>query len=135
MNVRAAVQVSGCGECPALSLLQEGSRDTACVRCEQVRDLLSLVLELKEEAERLRSIRDCARGLTGGLSLCHPYRKDAGEVLLKQQEIICPLTARWEGMTSVTARDGNKSLFGAARGLPLNLVVGDPAHSRGVEAR
>ena len=88
-----------------------------------------------EEVERLRSIRDCARGLTGGLSLCHPYRKDAGEVLLKQQEIICPLTARWEGMTSVTARDGNKSLFGAARGLPLNLVVGDPAHSRGVEIR
>ena len=46
MNVRAAVQVSGCGECPALSLLQEGSQDTTCVRCEQVDNLLSLVVEL-----------------------------------------------------------------------------------------
>ena len=47
----------------SLSPLQEGSRDTACVRCEQVGDLLSLVLELKEEAERLRSIRDCGKGI------------------------------------------------------------------------
>ena len=53
MNVHAAVQVSGCGECLALSLLQEGSRDTTCVWwCEQVDDLLSLVVELKEEVER-----------------------------------------------------------------------------------
>ena len=53
MNVHALVQVSGCGECLALSLLQEGSRDTTCVWwCEQVDDLLSLVVELKEEVER-----------------------------------------------------------------------------------
>ena len=58
MNVHAAVQVSGCGECLALSLLQEGSRDTTCVRCEQVEDLLSLVGKLNEEVERLRGIRD-----------------------------------------------------------------------------
>ena len=63
MNVRAAVQVSGCGECPALSLLQEGSPDTTCVRCEQVEDLFSPVVELKEEVERLRSIRDCKKGI------------------------------------------------------------------------
>ena len=61
MNVHAAVQVSGCRECLALSLLQEGSWDTTCVRCEQVEDLLSLVVELKEEVERLRSIWDCGK--------------------------------------------------------------------------
>ena len=58
MNVDVAVQVSGCRECLALSLLQEGSQDTTCVRYEQVEDLLSLVVELKGEAERLRGIRD-----------------------------------------------------------------------------
>ena len=63
MNVHAAVQVSGCGECPALPVLQDSSRDTTCVRCEQVGDLLSLVEELKEEVERLRSIRDCGKGI------------------------------------------------------------------------
>ena len=63
MNVHAAVQVSGCGECLALSLLQEGSRDTTCVWYEEVEDLLSLVVELKEEVERLRSIWDCGKGI------------------------------------------------------------------------
>jgi len=54
MNVHAAVQVSGCRECLALSLLQEGSRDNICVQCEKVDDLLNLVVELKEEVERSR---------------------------------------------------------------------------------
>ena len=36
-------------------LLREGSWDTAC---ERVEDLPSLVVELKEEVERLRGIRD-----------------------------------------------------------------------------
>ncbi|KAM9663018.1 uncharacterized protein ACIBXB_016421 [Morphnus guianensis] len=57
----AAVQVSGCRECLSLSLVLEGSGDTSCVRCDQVDDLLSLVAELKEEVERLRSIRECER--------------------------------------------------------------------------
>lgn len=39
-----------------MSLLQGGSRDTACARCEQVDDVPGLVVELKEEVERLRSI-------------------------------------------------------------------------------
>ena len=63
MNVCAAVEVSGCGECPALPVLQDSSRDTTCVRCEQVGDLLSLVEELKEEVERLRSVRARERGI------------------------------------------------------------------------
>ena len=42
----------------SLLLLQEGDRDTTCVRCEQVEDLLSMVAELKEEVERLWTIRE-----------------------------------------------------------------------------
>ena len=56
-----AVQVSGCRECLSLSAVPEGGRDTTCVRCDQVDDLLGLVAELKEEVERLRSIRECER--------------------------------------------------------------------------
>ena len=33
------------------------------MRCEQVDDLLSLVVELKEEIERLNSIWDCGKGI------------------------------------------------------------------------
>jgi len=55
------VQVSGCRECLSLALVPEDSRDNCCVRCEQVNDLLSLVAELKEEVERLRSIRERER--------------------------------------------------------------------------
>lgn len=54
-----AVQVSGCNECLSLALLPQGSRDTVCIRCDQVNDLLRKVVELKEEVERLRSIRNC----------------------------------------------------------------------------
>ena len=54
-----AVQVSRCRECLSLLLPGEGGRDYTCVRCEQVDELLSLVVELKEEVERLRAIREC----------------------------------------------------------------------------
>ncbi|XP_009323404.1 PREDICTED: deleted in autism protein 1 [Pygoscelis adeliae] len=47
---QAAVQVSGCRECLSLSAVAEGGRDDTCVRCDQVDDLLGLVVELKEEA-------------------------------------------------------------------------------------
>ena len=55
------VQVSGCRECLSLLLPGEGGRDSTCVRCEQVDELLSLVVELKEEVERLKTIRECER--------------------------------------------------------------------------
>ena len=38
-----------------------GGRETACVRCEQVDDLVRMVAELKEEVQRLRDIRECER--------------------------------------------------------------------------
>jgi len=61
LHEQAAVQVSGCRECLSLSLISEGSGQNACVRCDQVNDLLSLVAELKEEVEILRIIRECER--------------------------------------------------------------------------
>jgi len=53
----AQAQVSSCRECLSLLLPREGSRNSTCVRCEQVEDLLSMVTELKEETERLRTTR------------------------------------------------------------------------------
>ena len=54
-----AVHTSGCRGCLSLLLLGEGSRDSTGVGSEQVDELLSMVMELKEEVERLRTIRDC----------------------------------------------------------------------------
>ena len=39
------------------------------IRCDQLSDLLSLVTDLKEEVERLRTIKDCGREID--LSLIH----------------------------------------------------------------
>ena len=55
------VQVPGCGECQSLLLLREDGKDATCVRCEQADELLSLVVELREKVERLRTIRECKR--------------------------------------------------------------------------
>lgn len=49
--------------CLNLLLPIDGDRDTACVRCEQVEDLISLLAELKEEVEKLRAIRECEQEL------------------------------------------------------------------------
>jgi len=53
-----AVQVSSCRECHQLALETGGSRRNSCVRCYQVDNLLSLVAELREEVDRLRSVRE-----------------------------------------------------------------------------
>ena len=44
---------------PCRSLAAGSARACCCVRCEQVDELLSLVVELREEVERLRTIREC----------------------------------------------------------------------------
>ena len=59
LSRNVAVQVSCCRECLSLLLPGEGSRDSTCVRCEQVDELLSLVVEHKEQVQRLRTIREC----------------------------------------------------------------------------
>ena len=50
-----AVQVSGCRECLSLLLPREDGKDASCMRCEEE---LSLVVELREEIERLRTIKE-----------------------------------------------------------------------------
>ena len=57
----ASAQVSGCGECQSLAFAVLGEGDSTCVRCGHVNDLLSLVVDLKEEVERLRSVKECER--------------------------------------------------------------------------
>ncbi|RMC15471.1 hypothetical protein DUI87_07663 [Hirundo rustica rustica] len=53
----ASVQTSSCLECLSLSMASGGAVEESSLWCEQVSDLL-LVAELREEAERLRSIRE-----------------------------------------------------------------------------
>ncbi|RMC20193.1 hypothetical protein DUI87_01039 [Hirundo rustica rustica] len=53
-----SVQTHSCPECLSLSVALGGAVEEACLQCEQVNDLLSLVAELREEVERLRSIRE-----------------------------------------------------------------------------
>lgn len=57
------VQVSNCRESLSLLLPVVGDGDTACLRCEQVDDLISLVAELKEEVERLGTISESEQAL------------------------------------------------------------------------
>lgn len=57
----AGVQVSGCTECQSLALAVLGEGGSDCVHCDQVNYLLSLVVDLKEEVERLRTIKECER--------------------------------------------------------------------------
>lgn len=57
------VQVSGFREFLNLLLLVKGSRDMIYVRCDQVDDLLCMMVELKEEMERLRSTRKCKQAI------------------------------------------------------------------------
>ena len=59
LSRNVAVQVSCCRECLSLLLPGEGSRDSTSVRCEQVDELLSLVVEHKKQVQRLRTIRKC----------------------------------------------------------------------------
>lgn len=51
--VHGSVAAVGVGAWPL-----RGNRDSACVRCGQLNDLLSLVADLKMELERFLSIRD-----------------------------------------------------------------------------
>lgn len=56
-----SVQVSGCSKSQSLAFTVPGEGDSTCVRCNQVNDLLSPVVDLKQEVERLRSIKKCER--------------------------------------------------------------------------
>ena len=54
----AAVQVSGCSECHQLALEADNNKGNNCISCNLVDYLLCLVAELREEVDRLWSIRE-----------------------------------------------------------------------------
>lgn len=54
-----AVQIAVCREFSSLLLPGESSKNSTCVKCKQVDDLLSMVAEPKGEVARVRAIRDC----------------------------------------------------------------------------
>jgi len=62
------------------------SRDNCCVQCEQVNDLLSLVAELKEEVERLRSIWECEREIDWWSSTLPSLRQRQQEAAPRKAE-------------------------------------------------
>ncbi|KAK4806226.1 hypothetical protein QYF61_013370 [Mycteria americana] len=72
----AATQVSGCRECLGISLFTHGSRADSCVRCDQVDDLLCMVAELREEVERLRSIREAEKEIDWWCQALPPLRRE-----------------------------------------------------------
>ena len=57
----ASTQVTGCVDCWSLDFAVPDDGGLTCKRCDQLNDLLSLVIDLKEEVERLRTIKDCGR--------------------------------------------------------------------------
>ncbi|XP_042725317.1 uncharacterized protein LOC122178868 [Lagopus leucura] len=71
-----AVQVSGCRECLSLLLPGEDGKDATCVRCEQLDELLNLVVELREEVGRLRTIRECEREIDWWSDSLRERRRD-----------------------------------------------------------
>ena len=87
-----AVQVLSCKGCLSLLLPREGGRDSTCVRCEQVDELLGLVVELKEEVQRLRTIRERERGMTCGVTHWHARRKGAREIPPEKWLTPCSVT-------------------------------------------
>ena len=105
-----AVQVSGCRECLSLALVPENSRDNSCVRCDQVNDLLSLVAELKEEVEWLRSIRECEREIDCSLPSLRPRQQQVAPPEAEDPLPSCHQAERGD------LRDGGKWKQGPAQG-------------------
>jgi len=70
----ASVQVSGCSECQSLAFAMLDERDSTCVKCDQQNDLLSLVVDLKEKVERLKSIKECEREIDNRQPAEAPHR-------------------------------------------------------------
>ena len=57
----ASTQVTGCVDCWSLTFAVPDDGSRTCIRCDQLNDLLLFVIDLKEEVERLRTIKDCER--------------------------------------------------------------------------
>ena len=91
----ASTQVTGCVDCWSLAFAVPDDGGRTCKRCDQLNDLLSLVIDLKEEVERLRTIRTVRGRLTSGAS--HYQPRDLGTRLRLCMEHVnpCRLANRW----------------------------------------
>ncbi|GAB0207770.1 mitochondrial enolase superfamily member 1 [Grus japonensis] len=81
----AATQLSGCRERQSLALAEDGSSEIGCVRCDQADDLLSLVAELREEVERLRSIREAEKEIDWWSQALPSLRQKQGQLMDQSQ--------------------------------------------------
>ena len=94
----ASAQVSGCSECQSLAFAVLGEEDSRCVRCDQLNDLLSLVVDLKEEVERLRSIKECEREIDCWYqTLSAPRSRQPGVALHGVSHLLPPCNQVTEG--------------------------------------
>ncbi|PKU40854.1 hypothetical protein llap_8842 [Limosa lapponica baueri] len=84
----ASLQGPGCTECLSLAVVPQGPRDTHCMRCEQINDLLRQVVELREEVERLRSIRECESEIDWWS--CTLRQRQQEEALIKVDDPLLP---------------------------------------------
>jgi len=89
--------------------------------CDQVNDLLSLVAELTEEVERLRSIRDCEREIDWWSCTLPSLRPRQQEAAPREAEDPLPSCHRAERGDLRDGGDGNRSLLGAASECPPGL--------------
>ena len=64
------------------------------MRCDQLDDLLSLVVELKEEVERLRSITECEREIGWWSNSLAPLKQQEQMEAQERQVIPHPLVTR-----------------------------------------
>ncbi|KAK4830603.1 hypothetical protein QYF61_012029 [Mycteria americana] len=130
----AATQVSGCRECLGLSLFRHGSRADSCVRCDQVDDLLCMVAELREEVERLRSIREAEKEIDWWCHALPPLRQEQEQQqppvrTHDQGDPLSPLPTRLKAAAQRRRVNGGEStLVAAGEGPPC------PPHTPRYEA-
>ncbi|GAB0185452.1 hypothetical protein GRJ2_001010500 [Grus japonensis] len=129
----AATQLSGCQECLNLALAGEGSSETGCLRCDQVDDLLSLVAELHEEVERLRSIREAERDIDWWSQALPSPRQKQGQLTDQSQSEGDPVSSPRQAESSslkegsewkqVHARRGRWRTFSSSATSPSHVPL------------
>jgi len=116
-----AGQVSSCRECLSLALVPGDSRANSCVGYDQVKDLLSLVAELKEEVEKFRSIRECEREIIDWWSHTLPSLRPRQQVVAPEEAEDPLSSCHQAGGDLGEGGKGNRCLLRAAGKSPHDL--------------
>ncbi|GAB0178621.1 hypothetical protein GRJ2_000327400 [Grus japonensis] len=129
----AATQLSGCRECLSLALAGEGTSEIGCLRCDHVDDLLSLVAELREEVERLRSIREAEREIDWWSQTLPSLKQKQGQLTDQSQSEGDPVSSphpaegsslkegnKWK---QVRARHGRRQTFSSSPTSPSHVPL------------